>query len=272
MPTYALYRLKIVRSEERRLFQKNTEEPGSSILSAIQERPSLEIRRALWRIGNIDTTEPNTVCLAVGKITRKTSELYDESRGEFVNVPLDMALHTSVAIDLHLQVCAIAPKSTIGRQVRNIASNLERMLNASQRALTGRLEFKLSQLNEPAEFIELIRGASLVTSFHMTFGPPNPWDVDDQFHRPIERFAQEAGATSGKISVTGTDLSRETLVTLSQSAASSGEKVSANIQSEEESKPSIRRLSGNQATVEVTDTTTIFDQIRAAYRRIRGSK
>ena len=226
----------------------------------------------MWRIGNVEVPNPESVRFAFGKVTQRTRELYDDVHGNFVDAPLEMALHTSVAVDLHLQVCAIAPKATVAQQIQRIASNLERLLNISKCAHEGKLEFQLTAISEPSQFVDLLRNAARIASFDITFSPPNPFDVENQFHKPVESFALAAQAKSGKLSVRGPDLTRDVLIDLSRSAASSGESASAKIQSNEESKPMLRRLSGNQATVEVNDMENIWQKIRAAYNSIRGPK
>ena len=220
-----------------------------------------------------ETPNSESVRFEFGKITQKTREFYDDVQGNFVDAPLEMALHTSVAVDLGLQVCAIAPKGpTVAQQIQRISSNLERLLNVSKCAHEGKLEFQLTAMNEPSQFVDLLRNAARIASFDITFSPPNPFDVENQFHKPVELFAAAARAKSGRLSVRGPDLTRDVLIDLSRSAASSGESASARIQSDEESKPRLRRLSGNQATVEVNETENIWKKIRAAYNRIRGSK
>ena len=267
---YLLHRLKVRPLGPRSLFRNNSERPGQIILSAVQEKPSLEPRKGQhWRIGNVKCPQDNTVLFALGKVTKKTQELYNEQEQNFVAHDLALAPHTYVAVDLHLQVCAIAPKNAVSQKHTTIARNLARLLNESKRAKEGKLEFTITEIPEPSDFVELIRKASRISSFEMTFSPPNPFDPDEQIQRPMEDLLREVGASKGKASVSGKKLNADVLETLSRAAASSGEKAAANIQSPEDAHPVRRRLSGSPVRVSVTGVSEIWDKMRAAYNRVR---
>ena len=85
MTLFYLYRLKIERSDRRSMFDDQTRQPGAVILSAIEEKPSQEIRKGqTWHIGNIQKVDEVTVFFALGKVTKATHGLYDEERGDFI--------------------------------------------------------------------------------------------------------------------------------------------------------------------------------------------
>ena len=267
---YLLHRLKIRPLGQKPLFHDNSEPPGKIILSAVQEKPSVKPRKGQhWRIGNVQCPQDDTVSFALGKVTKKTQEMYNEQEQNFVAHDLALAPHTQVAVDLHLQVCAIAPKNTVSQKHTTIARNLARLLNESKRAKEGKLEFTITEIPEPSDFVELIRNASRISSFEMTFSPPNPFDPDGQIQRPMEGLLREVGASTGKASLSGKSLKPEVLETLSRAAASSGEKAAASIQSPEDTHPVRRRLSGSPVRISVKSVSEIWDKIRAAYNRVR---
>lgn len=277
MALFYLYRLKIERSDTPSMFDDQTREPGQVILSAIEEKPSQEIRKGqTWHIGNIQKVAKGTVFFALGKVTKATHELYDEVKGDFVEEPLEEAPHTYVAVDLGLQVCAIAQKSKIAPKVDAIARNLAKLLSVSREAEIGHLAFTLSDISDPDEFLELVRNAERITEFEMTLSPPNPWDVERQFHRPMEEFVRAANGVQGKSSVKGDDLNTEVIEDLARSAASTGNKAKARIKSTEDAKPVLKHLDGNPVTVSADELVTdeekqgLFSTIREAYRRVRG--
>lgn len=111
MTLFYLYRLKIERSEAPSIFDDQSSSPAEIIRSAVEEKPHHELRkRQTWRIGNVRQLSKKTLFFALGKVTKATHELYDETSGNFVEEALDEAPHTYVAIDLECQVCAIAKK------------------------------------------------------------------------------------------------------------------------------------------------------------------
>lgn len=278
MTIFYLYRLKIERPETPSIFDDQSRSPGGIILAAIEEKPSEELRKGQsWRIGNIQKLSTGTVFFALGKITKATHELYDEALGDFVAEALEEAPHTYVAVDLEYQVCAIAQKTKIAPRVDNIAKNLAKLLSASNVAELGHLEFTLSEISDPDEFLELVRNAVRISEFEMTFSPPNPFDVNRQFHKPMEEFLQAAHAQHGKTAIKGESLEAEVIEDLARSAASSGNKAKARIQSNEDAKPTLKHLDGNPVTVSVGEIVTddekagLFARIREAYRRVRGT-
>ena len=230
MTLFYLYRLKIERSDKLSMFDDQTRQPGAVILSAIEEKPSQEIRKGqTWHIGNIQKVEEDTVFFALGKVTKATHALYDEERGDFIEEALEEAPHTYVAVDLNLQVCAIAHKSKIAPKADGIARNLAKLLSASREAETGRLVFTLSSISDPNEFLELVKNARRITEFEMTLSPPNPVDAESQFYRPMEEYIRATNGKQGKSSVKGDDLNTEVIEDMARSAASTGNKAKARL-------------------------------------------
>lgn len=278
MTVFFLYRLKIERSETPSIFDDKSRLPGEIILEAIEEKPSKELRKGqFWRIGNLQKLSSSTVFFALGKITEATHELYDEVRGDFVARALAEAPHTYVAVDLELQVCAIAQKTKIAPRVDSIAKNLAVLLSVSSVAELGHLEFTLSEISNPDKFLELLRNAIRISEFEMTFSPPNPFDVDRQFHRPMEELLKATHGQQGKTAIKGESLEADVIEDLARSAASTGNKAKARIQSQENEKPSLKYLDGNPVTVSVDELVTndektgLFERIREAYQSVRGT-
>ena len=277
MIEFYLYRLKIERPE---LALGDPSRSASDIItSAIREKPSPQDRhRPTWRIGNVQVFGNDAVFFALGKITKSTHGLYDESRGDFVERAFEEAPHTYVAVELKLQVCAIAQKGTVTSSVDTIAKNLARILTSSHAAGHGTLVFKLSRINDPDEFISLVRNADRISEFVMTFSPPNPFDVDRQFHQPMEQLLKASNAANGKTSIKGDQLEPDTIEILSRSAASTGNMATARIQSEGSSKPILKKLGENPLTIPIDEIATddeklsLFGRIRETYRRVRGGE
>ena len=112
----------------------------------------------------------------------------------------------------------------------------------------------------------------------MTFSPPNPFDVERQFHQPMEQLLRETRADNGKTSIKGKQLDPDIIENLSRSAASTGNMATARIQSEGDSKPMLKKLGENALTIAVDEISTdnekrsVFDRIREAYRHVRGGE
>lgn len=278
---FHLYRLKIEQSIKPPLFKDPTNQPRDIILAAIERIFSQNFQKAQsWRIGNIHEPTQNTIFFAFGKITRATHGFYDESRGDFIEETFEEAPHTYVAIDLEHQICAIAQKAKIAPRVRNIARNLEKLLNAVHQTEMEYhdITFTLNEINDPEEFITLIRTAVCISKFEMTFSPPNPFDAEEQFQRPMEELLKWSHADKGQTSIKGQNLEPNTLEKLSRSAAASGNNARAHIQSPSDTKPVPKKLAGNTTTVTIDDIVTddqkfnLIQKIRSAYLRVRDMR
>lgn len=279
MVTFYLYRLKIewVDQESR---DKNEREPGEIILSAIKEKPSQETGRGqIWRIGNIKEVARKKVFFALGKVTKTTGEFYDESRKDFIAKYLEEAPHTHVAIDLNLQVCAIAQKTKIAPNIRAIARNLSILLNASREVKTNKLTFNLVPIYDPEEFLNSIKNAVRITEFEMTLSQPNPFDEKRQIRDLWEKLARDVNGNRGKISVfprRGKTLKGEGIAKYVQSGISVGDKVKARIQSKPNEKPVLKKMKESQIVITTEEPRNkeqilhIFKEIEEAYYRVRG--
>lgn len=234
--------------------------------------------RALWRIGNVEHCGPTGLFFALGKVSKSTHGMYDEKVGDFIEESIEDATHTYVAVDLEYQVCAIGYKSKVAGKVKYIADSLATLLGTSTIAVKGALTFSLSELSDPDEFLQLIRSAFRISSFEMSFSPPNPFDVDGQFHKPMEKLLQASAAGRGRTSIFGEALESETIETLARSAASTGNTARARIQSQENTTPILRSMTGNPLIIAVREFVTSDEKsnlialVRRAYLRIRGSE
>lgn len=278
MSVFHLFRIKIERSAQPSLFEDKTKSARDLILDSIQEKPSHETRKdQIWRIGNIEEILSDGLLFAFGKVTKSKREVYDEANGNFRAEDQDEGPHTYVSIDLHNQVCAIAHKPKIAPYVKNIAGNLAKLLDESKTAKEHHIKFAITAISDPDAFIELIRNAELITQFEMTFTPPNPFDVEEQFHKPMENLVQATNATDGLTRIKGQNLDSGVLEDLTRSAAAAGNEAKARIQSPGDQKPVTKYLAGNPITVAVEDLVThedklgLLERIRQSYRRVRGT-
>ena len=235
MTKFFLYRLMVERSLYRPLLADQSLSNGDIIRAAIEEKPSHTLKNGqVWRIGNIEQFAESSIFFALGRITKSKRQLYDEVEGNFVEEALDEAPHTYVIVDLELQVCAIGHKTIVSRTPKAIANNLQRILNASHQSDPENepLRFVLSLIEDPQEFLDSIASAYQVSSFTIYFSRPNPFDVNEQFVKPMERYLQQAGGQEGETTIKGEGLRPEVLQEMVRSAAATGNTARARIRSQ----------------------------------------
>ena len=276
MNAFHLYRIKIERYKDQPLFSENIV-AGKEILKAIERKPSAELRKGqTWHIGNVQSVDNNGYVFALGKTAMVTREVYDDTRGDFLDEPGEDAPYTHVAIDIALQVCAIAHKSKIAQNPDKLANNLARLLN-SDLFKRDAITFTLSMIRQPDEFLELVRNAIKITHFEMTFSPPNPWDVVG-FHKQQETFLESIAGKNGVTKVSGKQLDKTTIENLTRSIAASGDTAKAKIQSKDDKKPLTKKLSENPLILSTDEVNTtdqrkeLLDKLREAYHRIRSKE
>ncbi|MDP9178656.1 MAG: hypothetical protein M3O61_13320 [Gemmatimonadota bacterium] len=276
MHNFFLFRIKAERHAYD-LFSDERLQSPELIKRAIDEKPSKEVRKnQIWRLGNTEFIDDTAVLFAFGKVLKSKRDVYDEENGNFTEVDDTDAPHTYVVIDLETQVCAIAGKSSMKMQIGNVAFNLAKVLSSTEICKNQSALITVSAINDPDDFIKSIQSSESILMFEMTFSPPNPFDVEEDFHKPMEKLLEESNAGKGKTRIDGEDLDKGVVGELARSAASTGDEATARIKTTGSSKSILKRLSGNQSIISVDDIVTkeekrgLLDSIRDAYRRIRG--
>ena len=277
MPVFYLYRIKIERDPQRTIFDDQDASSSELIRRVLEEKPSRETRRhQFWRIGNLTRVSERDLFFAFGRTSKSNVELFDEESGNFVEQPQEQAPFTYVAIDLENQICAIAHKSKVSPTIKSIASNLAKLLNLSSIAQEQNFSFSIPSINDPSEFITILHEAFSIKSFEMSFSLPNPFDVERQFHRPMEQLLEASHADQGKTRIEGASLDTDVVENLARSAASTGNDAKARVQPTQDAKTELKRIGGNVISVESDELATddekktLFDRLREAYQRVRG--
>lgn len=274
MPSIYLFRLKAIKAAQGALFEKGISRE-EFLTSVIESKPSEELREGyIWHVGNVLKVGKDGLLFAAGRTTKKSKELYDEESGDFIQVEDEESPFTYVYYDKKYSILAIEPKSKLSPTVKGIANNLEKLFN--QQALVHDFGAKIEILEiwDPEDFLKQIRAAYSVVGFTVEFSNPNPFDVEADFHRPMERYLESTGGKKGKTTVQGDDLDRNSIEKVTRSVASTGNDASARIRHEEKQRPVTRHLRGDPVSIafdeeERQEPKGLMERIREAYARIR---
>jgi len=276
--TFFLYRLKIERSKEPRLFDDTTSSPSEIIKAAVEEKPSKEIRKGnIWHIGNIEKIGDTGLFFAFGRVTKSIVEKFDEDAGNFRDESEDQAPYTYIIIDLKYQICAVAHKSRIAPKVSQIANNLAKLLNETKIAKENNLKLVMAQINDPHEFLEYVRSAYAIRKFDIDFSPPNPWDVEADFQKPMEKLLSETAGSKGKTTIVGEDLEKDPIEKLASAAAATGNSASAQMKQGENQKFVTKKIGGNPTTFTTEEIATqeekatLLSKIIELYQSVRNA-
>lgn len=244
----------------------------------IEKKPSSEIRTGyVWHIGNIQRVGSDGLLFAVGRTTIASKELYDESSGDFLQIEDEESPFTYVFYDLKFSVIAIAAKSRLSPTVKGISRSIEKLLNAQVFVQDNNIRIEVAEIWDPASFIQQVMQAYAVVGFTVEFGEPNPFDVEKDFHGPMERYLAATGGQKGKANVQGDNLDTEKIEQITRSIASTGNEATAKLRLKKGQRPVTRHLKGDQVSVvadEIGDplnALNFLSKIRDAYNRVRNS-
>lgn len=270
MPSFQLFRTKVLRTAQVTIDDAvDPVSPRRALEHVLESRPSADLRRGhTWHVGNITSVDDDAVYFRLGRTTRTTLELYDEDTSNFVDEEFTNAPYTHVVLDLNVQVAAIAAKNRLAPSVPGIARQFARLLNTDRWAKTRELEFRIDPIQDPESFLQQLRRAHQVLKFSVDFSRPNPWDVEQDFQKPMQRLLQEAAGRAGRTSISGEKLEVAPLERLARAAAASGDDASATLRPAKSSRPVIKSLRNNPVTLTAEDLATV-KQMRGVVGRIR---
>jgi hypothetical protein len=273
MLEFQLFRLKVYPAKQSSLF--GPEQTRAQILrAALLALPSAELRRGnVWHVGNVETLDGDGIYFRVGRTSRSSLALYKD--GVFLDTEFETAPYTHVILDIALEVCAIAKKSQLSPTTKGIASRFSRLLNEAGHSGEVRAAFEIDEISDPEDFITYIRQAYSILKFWITVSRPNPFDENEDFVKPFQRFLTEADAYKGKAEVDGANLKADILEELTRSAASAGNDAGATLISKTEERKVRKRLRGNTVNVPQEDVSDeqskrdVLRRTRESYNRIR---
>jgi len=211
---------------------------------------------------------------AVGRTTKSILEKYDKETGNFIEEVLETSPYTNVLFDRAIGFVAIAKKTKLSISIAGIASKISKLFKISQFIRKNEIEISIDPISDPYDFIDSLKTAYSIKSFEVTFSRSNPFDADEYFQKPMEKYLDAANGEKGKTSISGTDLNEETLVSVTKSVAATGNDAKAILKIHKESSYSTKRLRSNPAHFQILDEEfsheVALQEARAAYVYVRG--
>jgi hypothetical protein len=234
-------------------------------------------RGSEWHIGRPEMLPNDGVGFQMGRVQAVTSPQWDTKEHSFFEAEAQKAPYTIGVYDQRHQACGIIKKSGVSKSSLEIASKLERLLNAAHFAEAAGCRIVVDPINDPAHFVEQLHSALEVTKFSFTASFENPFDVENLIQRPAEKFNQLAGGDRTKVEVQGSDLRKDVLEELSRGVASTGDHAAASVRTEAGRRTKRIYLRGSPLVEPVEPTAgkspfqAVLSATREAYDRIRNS-
>lgn len=267
MATFQIFRVKVEYPAQRQMFTGVRLAPAALILEAVQSKPASDPEKpTVWHIGNLEPLTPGAIVFRIGRTTPAIEERFDQDKGDFIDEQVDLAPYTHVLLDLELQVCAIAIRPRLAKRVTTIARRLEELLSRSGPVQNYLADVVVAEIPDPEGFIELLRRAESILKFTATISPPNPFDEDEDFQKPLGKCLVAAQGKTAKLELQGEQLDEETLEKMARAVAATGNKASARLRLTPRSKPVIRKLVQNPVTFSAA--TEIGDWARGAFKAL----
>lgn len=272
-----LFRIRVTPPIQPSMFSREFV-PQLVLVEAITRRPTAQLRSgSSWHIGNTVQLDPFGLYFALGRITRSTLAQLDERTGNFIEAEFPSAPYTHVFCDTAIELVGIAQKPDLARTTLGIARKLQKILNLTADPVLN-ASFDIEPISDPNDFIKQIREAYAVRRFAITFALPNPFDVNRDFHQPMERLLRDATGRRGKTSLVGEELNPDVLEELARSAASTGNDAEARLIRTAQAKPERRKMRGDLVTESIDGNLTtdnerrvVLERLRKLYSRIRGN-
>lgn len=245
-------------------------------LWALKEKPSMELRKGhYWHIGNISIVDEYGGYFAAGRTTKSILEKYDQHSGDFLEEMLETSPYTYVLFDCRIGLLAIAKKSKLSPTVSGISKKIQSLFESSAVIAKHGITVTVDPISDPLDFIASLRSSFNIKTFEVTFSRPNPFDADEYFQKPMEKYLDAANGDQGKTSIAGDDLDSVTLVEVTKSVAATGNDAKAVLRVHSKAAYSIKRLRSNPAHFSHDDERyTLKDALLASrdnYRSVRDS-
>lgn len=253
--------------------------PETILAQAIEERPSRQMRRGEWRIGNVHRLDGDGYYFKLGKRQAKLKEQVRE--GDFEEEFLEESLSTHVVLDARLEVSAIVSKPELASSPLSLARQLRALVQSSEACKSRAIDVEIDPIKDPANFLNILRSASRIEGFRFVVTRPNMFDTEKLFVKPTEEFVRQASFGEAVIQLKdpkgAEGGSLETLEPIIRNAAATGQDVSARVRLTSTGRPILKHLNRNYVTEEIGEDDPkegaegILARIRRLYESIRHS-
>lgn len=222
---FTLYRVQVHFPPQGQLYGQ-LRSPVEVIQAALQEKPTVEHPKGSWHIGNVTVIPPNGLYFAIGKQLSKQLGELDED-GDFRNQTSLVAPNTHAVLDLHYQVLGIAANSEVAPKPDSVARKLKKLLQQTAAVRDHGCLVSIDPITDPRDFLHRLEQAKAVTKFQVAYGLPNIWDVEEDFQKPFQKTAHEAGSERSVASFAGPALEKDVLMKLTRAASAIGKSAKA---------------------------------------------
>jgi hypothetical protein len=232
-----------------------------------------------WRVAPITEIDATGLRFHFGKSQNLSVPVADNTSGDFTVEEINAWPNTHVIVDTDLQVAAIGRNTKLAQNTRTVSLALQEVLSATTVAKESSIEIRASPIEDPTDFLERLKAAAVVTKLWLTIPRPNPFDVEEDFHRPTSAVLEELKADNATVTWQGQhiDAHHQKVPELVRSAATSGGSYGATIKETQDSQAMTIRQhkTAKAATLSIkprerVTQKTVLERVKAFYHYLRG--
>lgn len=266
---FYLFRVRFIRDHQKDIWDDGAT-PEDIFFSAINEKPSTKLKRGSeWKLANLHQIGLEGGCFAVGRISSASMEKFDFNTNEFIEQKDQQGPFALIFYNKTKGFVAIEDKSKVNSKVDATAKRLGDLLSVSQAVTSRNVRCVIDKIIDPEGFIEKILNCTHVLKFRAHFTGPNPIDADEVFQKPLEVYAKATKADKGVIEVSGSNLDKENLISITRSNAATGNSVSATIEKDGVSETiPLKGITANFNAPD-EDLVEIYNQMGQRYNQVR---
>jgi hypothetical protein len=268
-----LFRVKFIQGKQLPL-EFDAVKPKDILINAISEKPYIDTKEDYsWHIGNVVQHDNYYGSFAIGRKSVAALSHYDIEKKDFVDEMSETSPYTIVHYDSILGLLGIKRNYHLAPKESSIAKKIEQLLLSTSTVKSTMTYVEVYTITHPISFINKLKNAYVIKRFTVTFGGPNPFDADENFHKPMSIYLHEAGGRDGKTAIDGDNLNQEVLVQMTRSVAATGNNATARLKNSERDKFVTASLQKNPAKIvvsaDLTDEKVINEKIVEEYRKVR---
>ena len=262
----------------------------STLHNAIMSQPVIKSKRVTWRIGNCkELGKTNSVYFRIGRDKRRNvgvvRYLGDDVSVDVGQAPVefDEETHdeypsTHVVLNPEHNICAIAYHPDLAKDLSALGNRLRQLIAASKEIKESQFKIDVDLVRDPDSFVKQIEESFAVQRISLWIKEPNPFNVEKDIVRPLQKSVSNLSGKKARMSVTGDELNKEKVIEVARSAASLGDGAEATLVEEE---GGTRRVSLGKETVEFNvpveqdkelDPVLVEEWILREQRKIRGEQ
>ena len=271
-----LFRVKFIKGKQLPLEFEDIK-PEELLIKAIKEKPAIDTKEGYsWHIGNIKSLDDKYGSFAIGR--RSVTELpqFDSEKKDFIVSFSETSPNTTIYFDSPLGLLGIKRNYHLAPRESSLAKKVEQLLSSTVIVRSSMTYVEVDPVKDPISFINKLRSAYSIKKFTVTFGGPNPFDADENFHKPMSIYLHEAEGKEGKTTIDGENLNSETLVKMTRSVAATGNNATARFRNSANEKIVSASLRDNPAKIiisqEMIEEKKINQKLLAEYNKVRSNE